>query len=202
VVVSVLFAATFAIGYFYGGHAVRTELKDAVLLWNTYKVFRTPGGMLQVAELVKQETLAWDIQWNCPANLCKGLPAANSQIFGQAHYTYRIPLSAHWVLEKVSQTPLRYRLKVPKPEPQLPVTVNLSTIQVRHGGGMFAPAGLNQQTMQSYMQPSLNERAKSDPYFEAVRADAEKTVKEFAQKWMRDGKSELDEPAEIEVVFY
>ena len=67
---------------------------------------------------------------------------------------------------------------------------------------MFAPAGPNQPTMQGYMQPSLNERAKSEPYFKAVREDAEKTVKEFAQKWMRDGKAELDERAEIEVVFY
>lgn len=197
----VLLCAAFAGGYFYGDDKARKELEPKILACEGIKVVRTPGGLVEVATWVKQESLAWNIAWECPFNLCKFLPTAHSQISAEVRYIYRIPLAEHWVLEKISDTPLRYRLKVPKLEPQLPVTVNLSTIRLFHNGAMFAPAGLAQQQMQGYMQPELNKRATSASYVKVVQKDAEKTVKEFAKKWMRERDVKIDDSAEIEVVF-
>lgn len=196
---AVLLGATFVAGYFYGVH--RTRQEPSYLIGEQYKVVRTPGGLVEVNTLQKQESFAWQVSWVCPANLCGFMPVANAQISAVAHYTYRIPLAAHWVLERVGDDPLRYRLKVPKPEPKLPVTVDLSTIRVINNGPLFAPAGPAQQKMQAYMQPQLGVLAQSSTYLQAQEEAARKTVEEFARKWMRDGKTEIPSNAVIEVVF-
>lgn len=194
---TVLLCATFFAGYFYGGYKTRQDPSFG----DQFKVVRTPGGLLEVNTVQKQESFAWQVAWVCPANLCGFLPVANSQISAIAHYTYRIPLAAHWVLEKVSNEPLRYRLKVPKPEPKLPVTVDLRSIRVINSGPLFAPAGPAQQKMQAYMQPQLAVLAQSSDYLKAQEPDARKTVEEFVRKWIRDGDTKIPSNAAIEVVF-
>jgi hypothetical protein len=193
-------AAVFSAGYFFGSYRTTKLLEPQILIGDKYRVVRTPGGMLQVATLVKQESLAWQTSWTCPVNLCSFLPTANSQISVEAQYTYRIPLSEYWVLEKISESPLRYKLKVPRLEPQLPVTVNLPTIRIQNSGTVFSPSGPTQQKMQTFLQPELETRSKSAAYLQIVRSDAEKTIKEFAQKWLRDGDVKIPVGAEIEVV--
>ncbi|MEN9842925.1 MAG: hypothetical protein RLZZ612_754 [Pseudomonadota bacterium] len=191
-------AVTFAAGYYYGSY--RT-LEPEILIGEKYRVVRTPGGMLEVATFQKQETFAWQVEWDCPLNMCNFLPSSRSEISGVAHYTYRIPLAEYWVLEKLSHDPLRYQLKVPKLEAQLPVTVVLSTIRISNSGSVFAPSGPTQQKMQNYMQPQMAKRALSAAYVQAQQADATKTIVEFARKWMRDGDVKLPDSAQIEVVF-
>lgn len=199
----VLLPLTFAGGYFYGSYRTAKELEPQILVGEKYRVVRTPGGMLEVAKLQKQESFAWQINWVCPFGLCESLPLpkGSAQISAVVYYTYRIPLSEYWILEKVSNQPFRYRLKVPKLEPQLPVTIDLSTIRVINNGGLFSPSGPDQQKMQSYMQPQLEKHAKAATYIQAQHAEAVKTIKEFARKWMRDGDVKIPKNAEIEVVF-
>lgn len=110
-------------------------------------------------------------------------------------------MSKYWVLEKVTNEPLRYKLEVPKVEPQLPVTIDLTTIRVINNGGVFAPGGPNQQKMQNYMQVQLEKRASAATYIETQKAEAVKTIEEFARKWMRDRDLRIPESAKIEVVF-
>lgn len=196
---AVLLGLAFAGGYLYGSYKTRKE--PSYLVGDRYRVVRTPGGLLEVATLQKQESFAWQIAWACPYNLCGFMPAANSQITAEAHYTYRIPLAGHWVLEKVSNDPLKYRLQVPKLEPKLPVAVRLASIQILNRGNMLAPPGLGQQKMQTYLEPLLESRAKSAAYLRGQEADARKTVEEFARKWMPDGESKIPSNATIEVVF-
>lgn len=198
---AVLLCATFVAGYFYGGYKTRKDLEPLILVGERYKVVRTPGGLLEVSTVQKEESFAWQTSWICPANLCGFLPSSSSQISAIAHYTYRIPLAEYWVLEKVSSEPLRYRLKVPKLEPKLPVTVSLPTIRIINSGSVFSPSGPTQQKMQTYMQPQLERRANSPTYLKAQQQDAEKTVEEFARKWMRDGEDKIPDSAAIEIVF-
>jgi hypothetical protein len=109
------------------------------------------------------------------------------------------------VLEKISDQPIRYRLNVPKLQPQLPVTTDLSTIRVVHDTGILAPSGPDQQKMQTYIQPELEIKANSREYISATQSEAEITIKEFARKWMRehgeDGDSKIPEAAVIDVIF-
>ncbi len=198
---AILLGAIFAAGYFYGSYRTAKKLEPQILVGDRYKVVRTPGGMLEVSTVQKEESFAWQTSWTCPANLCGFLPSSKSQISAVAHYTYRIPLAEYWVLEKVSREPLRYRLKVPKLEPKLPVTVSLETIRISNSGSVFSPSGPTQQKMQSYMQPQLESRAKSQTYLQTQERDAAKTVEEFARKWMRDGTDKIPDSATIEVVF-
>ena len=97
--------------------------------------------------------------------------------------------------------PLGYRLKVPKLEPKLPVTVSLPTIRIINSGSVLSPSGPTQQKMQAYMQPQLESRAKSPTYLQAQQQDAAKTIEEFARKWMRDGEDKIPDSAAIEIVF-
>jgi len=196
---AVLLGLAVAGGYLYGSHKTRNE--PSYLVGDRYRVVRTPGGLLEVATLQKQESFAWQTSWTCLANLCGSLPSSSSQISADVHYTYRIPLAAHWVLEKVSNDPLQYRLQVPKLEPKLPVAVSLPSIRITNSGSVFSPSGPTQQRMQTYMEPLLESRAKSAEYLRVQEANARKTVEEFARKWMRDGESKIPSTATIEVVF-
>ncbi len=194
----VLLIGALGAGYWYGVY--KTE-KTWIPIVNAYKVVRTPGGMLEVATLQKTEALAWQTSWVCPLNICASLPKQHTQISALVHYTYRIPLAEYWVLEKTNDAPLRYRLKVPKPEPLLPVAVDLPSIRILNNGKVFAPSGPTQQQMQTDMQPQLETKAKSDEYISLQNAAAVKTVQEFARIWMRDGIHKIPEDAIIDVVF-
>lgn len=196
---AVLLGLAFAAGYLYGSYKTRNE--PPYLVGDRYRVVRTPGGLLEVSTLQKQELFAWQTSWTCLANLCGSLPSSSSGISAQAHYTYRIPLAAYWVLEKVNDAPLQFRLKVPKLEPKLPVAVSLPTIRIINSGSVFSPSGPTQQRMQTYMEPLLTARANSPEYLRAQEVDARKTVEEFARKWMRDGEAKIPSNAAIEVVF-
>ena len=196
---AVLLCATFVAGYFYGGYKTRKDSEP--LVGERYKVVRTPGGLLEVSTVQKEESFAWQTSWTCPANLCSFLPSSSSQISAVAHYTYRIPLAEYWVLDRVSSEPLRYRLKLPKLEAKLPVAVSLTTIRVINSESVFSPSGPTQQKMQAYMQPQLAIRAQSQTYLQAQQKDAAKTVEEFARKWVRDGNDKIPDSATIEVVF-
>lgn len=196
-----LLCTTFVGGYLYGGYKSRKDLEPLLLVGERYKVVRTPGGLLEVSTIKKNESFAWETSWTCPANLCGYLPSSSSEISAEVHYTYRIPLAEFWVLEKISSEPMRYRLKVPRLEPKLPVTVSLPTIRVTDRGSVFSPSGPSQQKMQTNMQPILESRAKSKAYIQAQQQEAAKTVEEFARKWMRDGEYKIPDRAAIEIVF-
>ena len=173
------------------------------LVGDKYKVVRTPGGMLEVSTLRKQETLAWQTSWTCPLDLdiCNKLPKSLSQISAEAHYTYRVSLAEYWVLEKISDQPLRYRLKAPKLEPKLPVAVSLSSIRESKSGELISPSGPDLQKMQSYLEQELEKRAMNSTYIKVQSNAAAKTIEEFARKWMSDDGQKISDKADIEVVF-
>lgn len=60
---AMLLSATFVAGYFYGGYKTRKDLEPLVLVGERYKVVRTPGGMLEVSTVQKEESFAWQTSW-------------------------------------------------------------------------------------------------------------------------------------------
>ncbi len=188
--------------------ALTNKIRTLELQADKYKIVRTQGGELLVGKLVKPESMAWQVSWDCyllPAAICKLLGGATAQISGQVHYSYKVPLSGFWVLERVDGGAVseasKYRLKVPIPRADLPVAIDLSSIRVNYQGNLAAPSPPDQPIMQKRMQPEMNSRANAAPYLQAIDDDVKKTVEEFARKWMRDGDSRIPEGAAIEVEF-
>lgn len=209
-VLGVVFIAVVSVlgGYYFGQYRTKAEMAPFVLQADKFKIVRTQGGELLVGKLVKPESMAWQVSWDCyflPVAICKLLGGGTAQIFGQVHYSYKVPLSGFWVLERVDgggvTEPPKYRLRVPQPRADLPVAIDLSSIKVNHNGTLTAPSLPNQPVMQNRMQPEMNSRANAAPYLQAIEEDAKKTVGEFARKWMRDGDFKIPEGAVIEVEF-
>lgn len=199
-VVLVLFTsiALFGGGYLYGKYRTSQAMMDNYMVGDKYRVVRTVGGMLEVATVIKPETFEWKTSWTCPVR-CQTLPASISKVSGVAHYSYRIALADHWVLEKKDQK--TYVLKVPRLELKTPVAIDLATVRVVSAGSLLAPSGPGQTAMQTQMQPLVNERGQSPDYLAAQKEKATKTVQEFALKWLRERDAVLPEGAVIEVIF-
>lgn len=195
-------------GYLFGQYRTRAEMGSLVLQADKYRIVRTQGGELLVGKLVKPESMAWQVTWDCyilPAAFCKLFGGGIAQISGEVHYSYKVPLSGFWVLERVdgrvATEPPKYLLKVPSPRADFPVAVDLSSIKVNYQGKLMAPSPPDQPVLQKRMQPEMNNRANAATYLHAIDSDAKKTVEEFARKWMRDGDFKIPEGAAIEVEF-
>jgi hypothetical protein len=191
----------FAAGYFLGSYKTREAIGSEHLAADKYRVVRTPGGMLEVSTLSKQEKISRQTSWTCPLDLCSKLPKTTSEISAEVHYTYRVPLAEYWVLEKISDEPLRYRLKAPKLEPKLPVAVSLSTIRESSNKEIISPSGPVLQKMLPYLGQELANRAVTAPYIQAQNDAAAKTIEEFARKWMSADGERILADAKIEIVF-
>ncbi|MBI2771624.1 MAG: hypothetical protein HYX47_18510 [Burkholderiales bacterium] len=153
------------------------------LLEGEVLVLRTPGGMLEVSTVVKNESFAWSTSHTCPIIDCSALIQPTiSDIRLPAHYTYRIPLAATW---RLTRHGAGYELVVPRVEPKLPAAADFSKMEMHTTKGWLSPgAQANREVLLRELGPELNRRAAAPGYVEAQRADAKKTVEEFARKWM------------------
>ena len=150
--------------------------KDEIIL------VRTPGGMLEVSTLIKNEDFGWSTEHSCPPVDCSFLGKTVSQLRIPAHYTYRVPLAAHWTLRFKGSY---YELKVPAVEPKLPVALDLAKIERRTDKGLLAPNTTeHRESMLKHLGPEVDRRAGQQLNIEAQREAARTTVGEFARKWM------------------
>lgn len=174
---------------------IRRLAKDEILL------IRTPGGMLEVATLKKNEEFVWSTKRICPVINCDGLIKPTiTEVRIPAFYTYRIPLSENWTL-KNKET--HYELIVPSEQPSLPVAMDFTKMEMKTNRGWFSPnANANRESLLRHLGPELAQRSLQKHYFDAQEEIAQKTVVEFAEKWMKEQGSEkkrLDIP--IKVIF-
>lgn len=150
------------------------------------ELIRTPGGHLQVGEMAKAEEFGWQTSWDCPLVDCgQLLPKTVSRVRVMARYVYRIPLAAEWRLEPEGD---HYRLTVPPPELQSPVGFDTASMEiVTTERSVLSPgAPANREKALRHLGPELARRGASPAYLAAQRASAEQTVREFAQRWMRE----------------
>ena len=159
---------------------------------------RTPGGFLQVTEMRKVEEFAWQTGWDCPILDCSKLPKTISKIRVKVHYVYRIPLAAQWRLEPEKQ---HYRLAVPPLQLQVPVAFDTASIEiVTTESSLFSPSiAPNRDKALRHLGPELAQRGAGLAYTGAQQMEAERTVREFAHKWILEQGKKTERP--IHVVF-
>jgi len=147
-------------------------------------LLRTPGGFLEVGAIEKAEEFGWSARYNCPLIDCpRFLRPTISRIKVRARYVYRLPLQAEWKLHPKGD---HYQLTVPPPQLQQPVGFDTRDLEIRttKSGWLSPPAAANQEAVLRHLGPELARRGNDPAYLEAQRANAEKTVQEFARKWM------------------
>jgi hypothetical protein len=146
------------------------------------QMIRTPGGLLEVGAMEKVEEFGWRTSWDCPLVDCSKLPNTVSKVRVKAHYAYQIPLAAQWRLEPEGD---HYRLTVPPLRLRRPVAFDTASMQIETEHGVFSPAAApNRENAIRHIGPELARRGDASAYLDAQRPAAEKTVREFAQKWM------------------
>lgn len=158
---------------------------------------RTPGGFLEVGGMEKIEEFGWSSRYTCPLIDCtKVLPPTISRIRVRAHYVYRLPLAATWRLQREGD---RYLLSVPAVQLQEPVGFHTNDMQVEttSKGWLSPPAAPNREAVVRHLGPELARRGATRAYVEAQQPQAEKTVREFARKWMAEQGQPLRLPIEV-----
>jgi hypothetical protein len=173
-----------------------TESKVEVLDPAKVELIRTPGGFLQVTEMRKVEEFAWQTGWACPVLDCSKLPKTISKIRVKAHYVYRIPLAAQWRLQPEGQ---HYQLSVPPLQLQLPVAFDTTSVEIvtTESSILSPPVAPNRDKLLRQLGPELAQRGAGPAYTEAQQLDAERTVREFAQKWMLEQGRKIERPIQI-----
>lgn len=158
------------------------EERVAVLDPAHVELIRTPGGLLEVSAMEKVEEFGWRTAWDCPLVDCSMLPKTVSKVRVKAHYVYQIPLAAQWRLEPQGD---HYRLTVPPLQLRRPVAFDTASMQVETQAGVFSPAAApNRENAIRHIGPELASRGGTPAYLQAQQRFAEKTVREFAEKWM------------------
>jgi hypothetical protein len=161
---------------------LRSEERVAVLDPAKVELIRTPGGLLEVSAMEKVEEFGWRTSWDCPLVDCSQLPKTFSRVRVKAHYVYQLPLAAEWRLELQGD---HYRLTVPPVQLRRPVAFDTATMVIETTGGVFSPAAApNRENAIRHIGPQLSERGAAAAYIDAQQRTAEKTVREFAEKWM------------------
>ena len=150
-------------------------------------LLRTPGGFLEVGALEKVEEFGWSSRYTCPIVDCPDLLGPTiSRIRVRARFVYRIPLAAEWKLVPRGD---HYELAVPEPQLQVPVAFHTQDMQI-------------QTTEKSWLSPHDRfaiGRGAEPAYLRAQQANAEKTVAEFAQKWMLEQGAKPALPVKVKV---
>lgn len=160
-------------------------------------VLRTPGGFLEVATVVKVEEFRWRSSYTCLGQDCGPLLGERiGQIRVPVHYTYRVPLAESWTLTFDGNA---YVLSVPPPQPLLPPAMETAKAEVTSVKGGLLPPGAagNQVNLLQNLGPELAVRAQRVEYLQAQLPAAEKTVREFAEKWMKEQTTGPPRPVQV-----
>lgn len=160
-------------------------------------LLRTPGGFLEVAALEKVEEFGWSSRYTCPLVDCPNLLTPTiSRIRVRARFTYRVPLAAEWKLVRHGD---HYLLTVPEPQLQLPVAFHTEDMQIRtiESGWLSPPAAPNREAVVRHLGPQLASRGADPAYLRALRPSAQRTVQEFARKWMLEQGGKAGLPIEV-----
>ena len=190
VIVSVLFERRALLGL--------SEEKIRMLDPAQVVVLRTPGGFLDVATLVKTEEFRWRSSRECMGRDCGPVLGERiGQIRVPVHYTYRIPLAEPWTLKLKGDS---YVLSLPAPVPLLPPGIDTAKAEFKSESGGLLPPGnaANQANLLKHLGPELAERAQRIEYLRQQMPVAESTVKEFAEKWMKEQIKGSTKPVRVE----
>jgi hypothetical protein len=160
-------------------------------------LLRTPGGFLEVGAMEKVEEFGWSSRYTCPLVDCPQLLTPTiSRVRVRAHYVYRVPLAQEWTLRREGD---HYQLAVPQPQLQAPVAFHTNDMQIEttEQGWLSPPVAPNREAVVRHLGPELARRGSEAAYLQAQRPNAEKTVQEFARKWMIEQGKKADLPIRV-----
>ena len=175
----------------------RKEQSQQVLDPARVVLLRTPGGLLEVGSLEKAEEFGWKSSWDCgPVADCGKLFGTTvSRVRVRARYTYRIPLADEWRLERDGA---QWRLQVPQVQLATPVPFHTGDVEINTTSGWLSPpAGPNRDLLLKNIGPELARRGVEPAYLQAQQPLAEKTVAEFARRWMLEQRKGSDLPIHV-----
>ncbi|HEY1230966.1 MAG TPA: hypothetical protein VGF26_26980 [Ramlibacter sp.] len=175
----------------------RKEQSQQVLDPARVVLLRTPGGLLEVGSLEKAEEFGWKTSWDCgPVADCGKLFGTTvSRVRVRARYTYRIPLADEWRLERDGA---QWRLQVPQVQLATPVPCHTGDVEINTTSGWLSPpAGPNRDLLLRNIGPELARRGADPAYLQAQQPLAEKTVAEFARRWMLEQRKGSDLPIHV-----
>jgi hypothetical protein len=190
------------------------------------KVFRTNGGLLEVATVKYHRTFnltQMHVILGLPVPFCK----QSASYTVDTYITYRVRLAKYWSASyknprrdawaarkwwrpdtwlreggSTALPPARLRVSAPRLEPSLPVAFDTSTLR-SHAQKCFWMPDLNtQDDLLMHMSAELERDARS-PYFInfARNHGAQDTVREFVQKWSWKGSFDVPAGTPIDVTF-
>jgi PAS domain S-box-containing protein len=162
------------------------------------RVLRTPGGFLEAAAMEKVEEFGWSSRYTCPLVDCPNLLKPTiSRVRVRAHFVYRVPLAPEWTLSLAGD---HYALLVPQPQLQLPVAFHTDDMQIltTETSWLSPPVAPNREALIRQLGPELARRGAEAAYVQAQRPAAEKTIQEFARKWMLQQGHPTDLPIQVQ----
>lgn len=172
--------------------------EEPVVILDPAKVVlvRTPGGMLEVATLIRTEEFSWSVSYKCWFINCPNIFSPKiSKVRVPVHYVYRVPLSEQWELVPRGDY---YELTVPGLEPSRPVGIESSKLEIETKGGWVAPAdSYSQEATMKQLGPELDKRAGQETYLQLAQTTAAKTIEEFARKWISEQKAIFNMPIRV-----
>jgi hypothetical protein len=181
-----------------GVYQVSRPLQERAPVFDPAKimVIRTPGGMLEVATLTRDEEFGWTARYRCPLIDCPAIfKKTVSKVRVPVSYVYRVPLADAWELVLKGD---HYELTVPALQPQSPVAFDTSKLEIETTRGWFRPpARGNEQTLMRQVGLELQRRSEQEGYLAIANPYAAKTVQEFARKWMAEQKLSSDKRIEV-----
>lgn len=160
-------------------------------------LLRTPGGFLEVGAMEKVEEFGWSSRYTCPLVDCPSLLTPTiSRIRVRAHYVYRVPLAEQWTLKLEGD---HYTLTAPQPQLQAPVAFHTKDmeIQTTEKGWLSPPVAPNREAVVRHLGAELARRGSEPGYLQAQQPNAEKTIQEFARKWMIEQGKKTDLPVKV-----
>jgi hypothetical protein len=192
--------AAIVIGIACAGWLSTARRSEAVVMLDPARVIvlRTPGGFLEAAAMEKVEEFGWSSRYTCPLVDCPNLLTPTiSRIRVRAHFVYRVPLAGQWTLSLRGD---HYALVVPEPQLLVPVAFRTDDMQIltTDSSWLSPPVAANREALIRHLGPELAKRGAEAAYLQAQRPAAEKTVAEFARKWMLEQGSRPDLPIRVE----
>ncbi|WP_427912563.1 hypothetical protein ACPWT1_18310 [Ramlibacter sp. MMS24-I3-19] len=175
----------------------RREQPQQVLDPARIVLLRTPGGFLEVGSLEKAEEFGWSSSWDCgPVADCGKLFGTTvSRLRVRARYTYRIPLAEEWRLVRDGA---QWLLEVPQVQLATPVPFHTADVEISTSAGWLSPpVGPNRELLLRNIGPELARRGNEPAYLQAQRPLAQKTVAEFARRWMLEQRKGADLPVQV-----
>ena len=144
---------------------------------DTMQVFRVPGGSLSTAGLTKTEQFSKkdeDEWWG----------TTSSVIRLDATYRYDIELRADWKFVFDPERNVAF-VVVPELKPQLPVSIDSSTIQEETSSGWARfDKWEHLAALRKKISRELEKKANGRDYRDVVRGQARLTVEEFVSDWL------------------